>query len=70
MSALRDYAALAERAKAAAQPPLSWRIYGYQETPDGGERYELLIVHVPASRRREDAETGGRGDGLSPRRRV
>src|SRR5919202_4971185 len=43
---LRDYTALAARVKAAAAPPLSWRVYGHQETPDGSERYELLIVRI------------------------
>ncbi|MBI3974075.1 MAG: DUF2817 domain-containing protein [Chloroflexi bacterium] len=44
---IRDYAALVERVKAAARPPLSWRIYGQQVTPDGAERYDLFIVRIP-----------------------
>ena len=53
--AVRDYAALAARIKAAARPPLSWRVYGQQATADTTERYDLLLVRVPASVR--DAAT-------------
>jgi hypothetical protein len=59
---VRDYATFAGRVKAAAQPPLSWRVYGQQETPDGRERYDLLAVRIPASRPPPDAETRRRGD--------
>jgi hypothetical protein len=45
---LRDYAALVARIKAAARPPLSWRVFGQQATADGAERYDLLLVHIPA----------------------
>ncbi len=47
---MRDYTALVERVKAAARPPVSWRVYGQQITPDGAERYDLLLVRVPAAR--------------------
>src|SRR5688500_2988346 len=50
-SPTRDYAALAARIRAAAQPPLRLRVIGQQTTPDGAERYDLYLVTVPAGRR-------------------
>ncbi|MGH2352499.1 MAG: hypothetical protein ACRDI2_00350 [Chloroflexota bacterium] len=44
----RDYNALAARIRAAAHPPLTCRVYGQQVTPDGAERYDLLLVRIRA----------------------
>lgn len=62
----RDYGALAGRILTAARPPLSSRIFGQQVTPDGTERYDLLLVYAPPSRRRR--ATGETSWGVSPRR--
>jgi hypothetical protein len=51
----RDYAALAARVMAAATPPLRCQVYGQQVTRDGAERYDLLMVRIPA------LSAGGRG---------
>jgi hypothetical protein len=45
---LRDYAALVARVKAAVGLPLSWRVYGQQVGTGGIERYDLLLVRIPA----------------------
>ena len=41
----RDYAALMERVRRAATPPLQLRVYGRQTAPDGGESYDMLLVN-------------------------
>jgi hypothetical protein len=43
---MADYAALAERIRRAAQPPVSLRVYGQQESLDGAERYDLFVATV------------------------
>jgi protein MpaA len=43
----RDYAHLAARIRAAAQPPLRRRVIGQQTSPDGAERYDLYLVQIP-----------------------
>jgi hypothetical protein len=48
MPIARDYAALVARITAAIHPPLSWHVYGQQATADGAERYDLLLVRIPA----------------------
>jgi predicted deacylase len=53
--AVRDYAALADRIRAAA--PGAWRVYGRQRPPGGAEAYDLLLVRIRAA-------------GGAPRRRV
>jgi hypothetical protein len=50
----RDYAALAARIRAAAQPPLRLQVIGQQTSPDGAERYDLYLVRVPAGRSHAD----------------
>lgn len=62
----RDYASLAARIRAAAGAPLSSRVFGRQATPDGAERYDLLLVHLPAAPsgglpRRGPGGSAGRG---------
>ncbi|HEX2184942.1 MAG TPA: succinylglutamate desuccinylase/aspartoacylase family protein [Chloroflexota bacterium] len=49
--ATRDYAQLAARIRAAAQPPLRLRVIGQQTSPDGAERYDLYLVQIPPSPR-------------------
>jgi Succinylglutamate desuccinylase / Aspartoacylase family len=62
--AVRDYAALVARIKAAAGRPLSWRVYGQQASADGAERYDLLLVHIPA--RIASAPAGAAGAAAGP----
>ena len=50
---MRDYAALAARVRAAAAPPLTWRVYGQQMAGESGAAHDLYVVRVPAA--------GGRG---------
>jgi hypothetical protein len=45
---MRDYRALVARVKEAICPPLSWRDYGQQVAEGGTERYDLLLVRIPA----------------------
>ena len=45
----RDYGALAARVRAAAAPPVSLRVIGQQTTADGAERYDLLLLRIPAA---------------------
>ncbi|HEX2037400.1 MAG TPA: succinylglutamate desuccinylase/aspartoacylase family protein [Chloroflexota bacterium] len=59
--AVRSYDALLARIKRAA----TCRVYGYQDAPLGGERFELVLVRIPArtvtsqGRRRRVALNGG-----------
>ncbi|HEV2125920.1 MAG TPA: DUF2817 domain-containing protein [Chloroflexota bacterium] len=66
MSVTRDYDELAARIVAAVEPPLTYRVYGQQTTPDPDVAYDLYLVRVPADRRRFSVLINGGTHGDEP----
>jgi len=58
---MKDYAALAARIRAAAQPPVQLRVYGQQFSPDGAEAYDLFILTIPSQTPRPRFSVLGNG---------